>query len=313
MKQETNTSKSRGVSCTVMSSVRALASFGAVVGLLAWSPLAAEQTVSSSINADPDAIVQVSYLSGTVRITGGSNGTVEVSGTVGDDAELDIDGRGDQIDIEVDIPERRRNSNIKVAANLEIQVPRGASVEVETLSGTIDISGINGSVEVETMSGNVTVSGSPSTVSVEGVSGSINISGSRSSTEAESVSGKIMIEDVEGDIQAAVVNGEIEIRNARAGDVEIEGVNTSIVFEGSLGGSSRMTVESYVGNVELILGDSAASFSLETLSGEIDNQLTSDKPRSDRYEPGERLEFETGRGDARVDVETVSGRIVLRP
>ena len=281
-----------------------------------FGPVAAlaEKTVQATLSASSTAEVSIECISGKLTIVGWNREEVEVSGTIGDDAELEISGDDGDVDIELEIPERRRGK-VDVSVTLEIRVPFGASIDIESLSATTNISDTSGDVEVETMSGDVTVTGDAESVDIENVSGNIRITGTTREVDAETISGNVILENVSGEISATSVNGNIEITGASIEEGQLESVNGSIHFQGDLGADGELSVETYTGNVELILPASiSASFEIETLSGTITNELSADQAaKPDRFSPGRRLEFRLGSGSATVTVENLSGNVIIRP
>lgn len=288
--------------------------------LILWSALmllvagiaAAEQSVDQTHTVPPGAAVSIENIAGSVTITGTEGSQLRITGTMGDDVEeLEVSIDDEELYIEVVIPDDDDwKGERKIAADLTIQMPGGADLEVETVSATIDIRGVSAEIEAGSVSGAVTVAGGMSDIDVESVSGSVTISGGSGSVVAESVSGRVMMEGVSGDIEATTVSGEIHVDAGVVNDVEIESVAGGVFFKGQLVGD--LEVESHSGNVEILLpADLSADFELETFSGRIENGFGPPARRIDRHAPGLSAEFYTGQGGADVSVETFSGNIVL--
>lgn len=288
--------------------------FCCLLAFLAPAVGIAEKTVARTVPATANVSVSVECLTGQLRFLGGGGRELSVTGTIGDDAELTIRGKGSEIDIEVDVPDRRRGK-VLVNANLEIRLPSGASLEIETLSANTEIEDVGGEIEIETLSANATIVRSSGPVSVETVSGKIRVLDAEGDIEVETVSGIVEIEQMRGSLEVSAVNGRVEVRDAELSGGDLESVNASLFLQARLAPESRLSIESYSGNVELVLPSStSASFEIETLSGKIDNQLSSDQPRRpERFAPGQMLEATLGSGSARVTIETLSGNVVIRP
>ena len=280
--------------------------------LLAAASAPAEQPVDVTRAVSPDATISIDNLAGSLTIIGVDGGELRITGTMGDDVEeLEIRGDGDEIDIEVAIPDDDDwKGRRKVAANLEVRVPSGASLDIETVSASIDIRGVRGEIEAGSVSGAVVVAGGPGDIEAESVSGAVTVSGPARSIIAESVSGKVTAEGVSGDLEATTVSGKIHVTAVEVSDAEIESVAGSIFFEGRVGRS--LEVESHSGTVEVLVpADQSANFELETFSGRIANGLGPAARRTERYEPGLSAEFQTGSGGAEISLETFSGNIIL--
>jgi DUF4097 and DUF4098 domain-containing protein YvlB len=285
-----------------------------LVILAAAAAAPAEQRVDATRSVAADATISIENVAGSLTITGSDSPEVRITGAMGDDVEeLEISGDASDLSIEVVIPDSDdRRGERKIAADLEVQVPSGATLEIETVSATVEIGGVRGDIEAESVSGSVDVEGGTGDIDVESVSGSVSVSGG-SSVVAESVSGRVALVGASGDIEATTVSGEIEVQAGAVGDVEIESVSGGVRFQGTPGGESELEVESHSGNVELLLpAGLGAKFELETFSGGIDNGFGPPAQRADHYEPGLTAEFVTGAGGAEVSVQTFSGNIVLK-
>ncbi len=283
-----------------------------LLGFVWAGSLAAEQRIDRTVDASSGGTVTIECLAGSLEIVGWDRKEVQISGTIGDDAEIEIDG-GDDVDIEISPSERKHNRDMQIKADLEIRVPSDSSIEIEGLSVMTRVSGVNGDVDIESMSGDIYLDGSFPKVDVENISGKTTITGSSSRIDAETVSGTLIIDGVTDSIVASAVSGMIEISAGDLSRVELETVSGSIKFNGGLTRDGRLTIESYSGNTELTLpASTSADIEIETLSGKIENGLTDDQvTRVDKYGPGRKLRVTLGSGDARVRVESFSGNVKL--
>ena len=146
-----------------------------VVAGAAW----AEQPVNANRAVTPGASISIENVAGSLTITGSDGSEVRVTGIMGDDVEeLEITGDRGELSIEVVIPEDDNwQGERKIAADLEVQVPRDAALDIETVSAAIDIRGVSGEIEAGSVSGAVSVAGGGSDIEVESVSGSVSVSG----------------------------------------------------------------------------------------------------------------------------------------
>lgn len=283
---------------------------------LASSAAWAGESVDVTKSASATPTVEIENLAGSVKINGWDREEIKVSGVLGDDTDgLDFSGSGDSFDIEVEIPDSYGRRHRDLDSDLEIWLPAGSSVSVETVSASIRVSGVNGRLELESVSGEVTVDGAPTSADVETVSGSIELSGSETLAIAESVSGKIELSGVAGRVEAATVSGSIRVEASDIEQGEFEAVSGSVRFTGALSPGARLSAESHSGSVVLNLpADTSARFQVETFSGGINNGFGGgEAERTSRYAPGKRLDFTIGSGDAQVSVESFSGSVTLNP
>ncbi len=283
---------------------------------LASSAAWAGESVDVTKSASATPTVEIENLAGSVKIHGWDREEIKVTGVLGDDTEgLDFSGSNDNFDIEVEIPDSYGRRHRDLDSDLEIWLPAGSSLAVETVSASIRVSGVNGRLELESVSGEVSVEGAPTSADVETVSGGIELSGSETLAIAESVSGKIELSGVAGRVEAATVSGSIRVEASDIEQGEFEAVSGSVRFTGALSPGARLSAESHSGSVVLNLpADTSARFQVETFSGSINNGFGGgEAERTSRYAPGKRLDFTIGSGDAQVSVESFSGSVTLNP
>lgn len=282
-----------------------------VVVLASTGLVLADRAVSESIAANPDAEVSIEIFSGGVTVTGWDQSQVSVEGTIGDDVEsLEVRGDGAKIEISVEVPEHG-HKDLDLSAELEIKVPRGAEVEVESLSADVAVSGVSAEVEAEVVSGNVRVEGPVSAVELEVVSGDVLVA-NPGKLKIEAVSGDVTVQGLSGPGSIESVSGDIKL-DGTLGDSEIEAVSGDIQFQGGLAPGARVSINSLSGVVDLMLpADVSASFRISTFSGDIESEFGGTPVRKGEDEPGMRLDTTVGGGDARVDIECFSGKVHLR-
>jgi DUF4097 and DUF4098 domain-containing protein YvlB len=224
-----------------------------------------------------DGSLSIELLSGSVKVVAGSRSEVEVTGTIGDDVEdVSVAGSEHHLRIEVELREAKHLDDVD--ADLEIRVPRGATVEIESVGADVTIEGISGAVRVESVHGDTQVAAGPAEINVTNVSGPI------------------------------VVHGGDKLR-----ELHLETVSGAIDFDGPLSRSGDYSLQSVSGSVTIdVEGSVSASFELSTFSGRIDSSFGPKPKRESQYTPGTSLTFTEGEGDANVTVESFSGTIRLR-
>jgi hypothetical protein len=146
------------------------------------------------------------------------------------------------------------------ADQVELMVPRGATVNVRTQNGHVDVSDVS-DARVEALSGDVDVRRIAKAVLVSCLSGDVSVS------------------DVSGPVRAVTVSGSVEARNARAlsagdgfeakstsGDVTIENVKHSQVISATVSGSLLYTGALARGG----------AYDFKTISGEVTMEIPAD-------------------------------------
>lgn len=214
--------------------------------------------------------------------------------------------------------QRRAGNNCAAYSDVELNVPRGAVVELKTTSGDVRVEDV-------------------SEARVQTVSGTTEARRIGKDMEAVSVSGDILLEDSSGAARFRSVSGAIEARNlnASAGDeldihstsgnirlerigqarVEAATVSGSISMTGALARGGRYRFRTISGNVDLLLpADASFQFNAHVSRGgdivfvnlpfnfTFDNSPTSARAVNGFF----------GTGDASLTLSSFSGTLRLR-
>jgi Putative adhesin len=254
-----------------------LVSVPVVILALALPADAASRRVSERRSIEPDGTLSIELLSGSVRIVGGGGSEIEVTGTIGEDVEsVTLEGSERHARIEVELRDARNLSD--ASAELEVRVPKGVTVEIESVGADVTVDGLTSAVSIESVHGDAQVAAGPGEVHVTSVSGPITISGGSSLRE----------------LQLETVSGPLE-------------------FRGPLNRSGEYSLESVSGSVTLdIEGSVSAAFEISTFGGTIDSALGPKPRRESKMLPGTSLSFTEGAGDADVTIASFSGAIRVR-
>lgn len=267
--------------------------------------------IDETVPAEADGQVHISNVAGMIRVIGWDREEVRVKGRYDEKVrEIEIDTGDGEIDIEVILP---RNLNWGGGdADLTIHVPKGSSLEVETVSAPIEVEGVEGDMELECVSGSIEVDGARGSVEASNTSGSVRLTGDMRDVMVETVSGGIEIIGVSGEISAVTVSGAIEIEGGDFSSIECESVSGGIEFVGNPVPGSDVMIEAFSGSVHLYLTDGLnARIQAETHSGDIRSDFGDAKVRRAKYGPGAWMETEVGDGSATIDISTFSGSISL--
>ncbi len=198
-------------------------------------------------------------------------------------------------------------------SDLEIRVPKGSRVEVETVSASIDVEELTAALSLESVSGDITIRGEPGELSAATVSGDIDCDAKTDETELSTVSGSIEARGLRGRLEAASVSGDVDVYGDDFDRLAVETVSGLVRFEGRLNEDARVEGESHSGDIVLTLvGDVDAEFDVSTFSGSIRNEIGREDGRSRRRGPGSELHFTVGDGSAHVNLSSFSGTVELR-
>ena len=284
-----------------------------LMGTVLAMPALAEK-IDQTKDADDTGKVEIFNLSGDVEIIGWDRSEIQVTGTVGDDAEEFVfEVSGKMTTIKVKVPDRIHGHK-DVSSDLLIRLPEGSSIEVSTVSADITAEGVRGEQELQSVSGDLVTDIFDQDIDAETVSGDVEVTGSNEDSEAklESVSGDVMADGLSGDIKAGSVSGDVDITDGDFGRAKIETVNGDITYVAALRSDGKLDVETVNGTVDVMfVGDVSADFDIETFNGRIRNCFGPEAERTSKYAPGWELEFTWGDGDARVTIATLNGGLRL--
>jgi DUF4097 and DUF4098 domain-containing protein YvlB len=290
----------------------------AMTALLAFASAATageERRVDEKRALASDGEVRISNVAGEIRVVGWSRNEVQVTGTLGEGVErLEFDGSERAVEIKVILPRHGRRHE-DGSADLTVNVPSGARVEVDAVSADVDSKGVNGALRLSSVSGRIGAASRSKDLTVKSVSGDVAVDGSapKARVEAKTVSGDLVVQGADGEIRAGSVSGDVEVRDTRAERLEMESTSGDVHYAGPLVAGGSYEFKSVSGGVEIaIQGARDATFDASTFSGDIDNAFGPKPRRTSEYGPGRELRFTEGKGSARVRMNTLSGEIIIR-
>ncbi len=273
--------------------------------------LSAGESVSRSLEADPEGTVEVSVIRGKVKLQGWDQSMVKVEGTLDDHAEeLIFERDGNQITLKVKIP--RELSGGK-GSDLTVHVPLASELEVSGISTDFRVSGTKGAVELNTISGDLVLKGVVGPIDANSISGDVSIKKAAGQVEANTVSGDIKLEGSGKAYELTTVSGDVRLTGSLLSHLEGATVSGDIQIRTSLEPTAKIELDSVSGDISLVLSDDIhARFDLETgPGGDIRNELSEQKPVRAKYTGAEALSLKLGSGGGRVKMETFSGTLSL--
>jgi DUF4097 and DUF4098 domain-containing protein YvlB len=289
----------------------------AAAALAATAPAAAAQRrttrgseyrsrIDSTIAFDRNGTVSVIGGNGDIIITGASANVVHVRAT-SDDNNLRLDASSSRMTVEV-------NNRHSGDSRIELSVPYGARVILQSLSGDISVRGTRGEIEAHAQSGDVLIEDA-TRLDVNTLSGGITASTINGDVAIASTSGDVKLTDLKGDVDIQTVSGDIDMRGVTAKVVRAKTTSGDVVYDGTIDKAGRYDLSTNSGDVRLhIPRDASAQLTVSTWNGEFQ----SDFPVTLR--PGEhgigsstskRLTFEINGGGARISAETFSGDVTV--
>jgi DUF4097 and DUF4098 domain-containing protein YvlB len=287
----------------------------ALVALAFALPFAAEAQgrtqIDTTVSFEGRGTVDLSLISGEIRVTGWDRSDVRVFAVAEGDARLRFNAAPDRVNLTID-SESGRHRHRGGEARYEVSVPRGTNLILEAVSGNITATDTEGEVEASNVSGQVEVNGGKRKVSVESVSGWVRASRVSGDLRAESVSGDVRADSVAGNVDASSVSGTISLLRVQSRAVRTETVSGNITYVGNIEAGGNYDFESHSGTLSLsIPRGSGARVSVETFSGDVNTNFAAVMQPGDKMRERGRFEFTIGDGRARISAATFSGPIII--
>lgn len=170
------------------------------------------------------------------------------------------------------------------SVELEVEVPHGAAVSIETQSGDIEASDLSGSKAFRTASGDVVLRRLSGAVEVETVSGDLEIDG-----------------PAPIDLKARTVSGDVEIRVPVLRRLDLGTTSGDMQLDAELKGDGAFAIRTISGDVRIV-GRSGIRIEAETITGD----LSSDLPGKRESQLGRRVII-VGRPGPTLSFRSVSG------
>jgi hypothetical protein len=279
------------------------------------------ERISRQFKIGANGRLTLSNISGEIVLTAGSGDEVTleaVKRTRGPRSELasvviDIDERPGRVDIRT----RHTGRSDRASVDYTVSVPRGAAVDVSSISGNVRASSLQGPLRAQSISGSVVVSESTNVEVAKSISGDVEVSGAMPEARltASTVSGRVRARDVKArGLSLSAISGDVEVTNVEAERLDGKSVSGDFVFTGTVARNARYEFSSHSGSVRLTLGGSAGfEVSANTFSGSIQSDLpVTVNDQRPRRGPGRSVRAVVGDGGATLTVSTFSGNIVIR-
>lgn len=287
--------------------------------LLTSAPALAATPINQVRPLSATGSVSIDNMKGRVVVRTWDRAEVRITGSLGEGVEkLLVEGTADDLRIQVRNPSGGGgwfgwggNGGQAQASVIEVSMPVGASLDVETVSAGVDITGTAGrTLALETVSGDVVVRGArPAGATVETVSGDADLELQTASIAVDSVSGDIRIRGkVSGAVSIETVSGDAELTVGRVQQLDISSVSGDSRVTASLAPGGRIGTESVSGGLVLALpADTSARLRVETFSGGISSPVG--KVQTEQYGPGKSLDARLGPGAGDIRLESFSGDV----
>jgi len=236
------------------------------------------QQVERTAAADPRVIVSACTLSGSFTVRSWNRKEVRVRISDGVDIELTrIDQTKSEQATELKVTSKGRRSTSGAAClmfgDMEMDVPRGANVKLQTTSGDISVTEL-ARANVITTSGSITLTKMKEETSATVIGGDISVRDSTGSFKLHSTGGGI---DARGltpvaandFLTASTVSGEVTLTDVQHQRVSVNSVSGEVIYSGELLRNGSYSFQNLSGEVRLLLPASASFRLLASVGGSV--------------------------------------------
>ncbi|HZT70850.1 MAG TPA: hypothetical protein VFC10_14035 [Terriglobia bacterium] len=277
-----------------------------VVGALLLVPAglliaAGSGSTEKDIATSPTPRVSISNVAGKVLVKGWDRLRIHVTYTIVspntavDTEQVPSQGAADKVRFltyTIDHTESVPNPTVDYV----LQVPTGASLEIQNPQGSVQASSVKGDISVESLGGDVSVVDSAGHLSIR------------------SVAGNIEVIRPAGRVEASSINGNLHFVNPTSSRLRGNTTSGTILYEGDFVPGGSYVLSDYSGNITILCPPSA-SFELDakTVRGKLENQfpMVSRGPKP-FLPPGNSIFGTQGGGKATLEVTSFSGTIHIR-
>jgi DUF4097 and DUF4098 domain-containing protein YvlB len=282
-----------------------------------------------------DSSVDISGISGDVRVTGSSGNTITVESIKRvrhrdpEEAKrmlaalrVEINNVGGRVEVRTIYPRNNDRSwgrGMSASVDYIVSVPTSAAVAVKSISGDVTASSVKGEVRLETISGDVSLTATPNVSLAKTVSGDVLAKdiGGPSILTLSTISGTVIATGVNvRELECGSVSGDVRISGVQVERALAKSISGNIEFDAPLSRGGRYEFTTHSGNVRLVLPDKPG-FELDanSFSGSIRSDLPvtlrsgSDDDR--RGTSRRTIRGSYGDGSAVISVRSHSGSVVI--
>lgn len=250
-------------------------------GLFLWrslgDTLSGTSAASDSLDSGPEPSIRLANGRGQISIEGVQDlGAIEYEATKHAVARDPASAQERAADVEVDVS--REGSDFEIATSggrgtgtdYELRVPPGASVDVSSEAGGVEISGLSGSASVVAEAGDVSVREAGGSIDVEAPMGDVEIENVNTET---------------GQVDVEVGSGNLDLTGLVIGTIEANVESGDANLSGRFSGGGRILVQT--GNINVAVPpEDARELSLEARVGTVERNGDGEDGTSDGQSDG---------------------------
>jgi len=263
----------------------------------------------------PDASIRIAGAISSLRIVGWDRDSLVITGTMPQGWRFDGGvagvvglGRGAKFFIEA------ATEVYPTGAVVELRVPTRARVWAKSGSADIEVSGVTGGLDLNIVGGSVTVTSAPRELNIESMDGAVRVMAGAAWLRVKTATGDIEVRGGSEDVGLSTVSGTVRVGGGRYERGKFETVTGDVVYQGDVGYKGSIDLTTHSGRIDLRLpARPDLELDAATVTGTIENAVTSSRPIPGREGRGMELGFSSGSGDMRMLVRSFKGNITLKP
>lgn len=247
------------------------ASLACAPAVLAQNKQDVRLRVERTIPADPSVTVLLCISAGEVIVRGGDRRDVRASAVAAERIELrradatDANNPATRVEVLVsDQAEGRRPlvGECRASGNIQLDVPRGAVVQIQTQSGSVDIADV-AIARVDSLNGDIDLRRVSKAVEAKTFGGSISLKDAKGRVRLHAASGSVEAVDVRplepsDYFEANSYSGDVTLERIGHAQVQVSTLNGTASMAGPLAHGGRYGFKTMSGDVNLVLPNDAS-------------------------------------------------------
>jgi hypothetical protein len=284
----------------------------------------ATETFSRTVRLGRSGTFDLQNVAGSVTVKGGGGDEVRIDAVKRVRHRLDAEARAALPDVRIDVIDREGNVEVRTVqsrrkgavsfVDYTVNVPSGATVVLQTVSGDLHVSNVAGELRAQSVGGNITAAGVRRVRELRSASGTLDISDAESDElTAHTLSGDVLVRNLKGRVlEVQTVSGDVRFTGVEVDRARLLSTAGELEYGGRLARGGRYEFQTHSGDISISpLGNPGFTIEAETLNGDARSDFTLKAASSDLRPTGESLRGSVGDGSATVAVTSFGGDILL--
>jgi DUF4097 and DUF4098 domain-containing protein YvlB len=163
-------------------------------------------------------------------------------------------------------------------------------------------------IEVQTVSGDLELAGTRGPLEVQSVSGDVRLDDAQGPLRLKTVSGDAVLSDFAGQLVANTVSGDLTFERVRLHGSDIVSVSGEIRIDGELDKAREHRLKTISGDIDLRLTGGSYDIRFSSMSGDLDSEMEGEVSVTGRRDKHVMI----GAAETKVTVKTMSGDLEIR-